>query len=83
MAGASAVWLVVGFPPLLRGADGSPHSTPVGFPPGARRQGDIMVEMEKPSDRSCKGKCSISINIVILLAKILLQEIQPLAPTSV
>lgn len=34
VARASAEWLVVGFPPLLRGADGSPHSTPVGFPPG-------------------------------------------------
>lgn len=34
VAGASAEWLVVGFVPLLRGADGSPHSTPVGFPPG-------------------------------------------------
>lgn len=34
VAGVSAEWLVVGFPPLLRGAEGSPHSTPVGFPPG-------------------------------------------------
>lgn len=34
VVGASAELLVVEFPPLLRGADDSPHSTPVGFPPG-------------------------------------------------
>jgi len=33
-AGASADWSTAWFPPLLRGADGSPQSTPVGFPPG-------------------------------------------------
>lgn len=36
--GASAEWLVLGFPPLLSGADGSPHSTPVGFPPRKTRK---------------------------------------------
>lgn len=34
VVGASAEWLVLWFIPLLRGADDSPHSTPVGFPPG-------------------------------------------------
>lgn len=37
VAGASPLWLEVRFPPLLRGAEGSPHSTPVGFPPGRRK----------------------------------------------
>lgn len=40
VAGASAEWLTVWFPPRLRGADGSPHSTPVGFPPVATRRHD-------------------------------------------
>ena len=31
--GVSAEWLRAGVPPLLRGADGSPQSTPEGFPP--------------------------------------------------
>lgn len=34
VTGVSAAWLRVGFPPLLRGADDSPQSTPEGFPPG-------------------------------------------------
>lgn len=38
MAGVSAEWLALWFPPLLKGADGSPHSTPVGFPPGKARK---------------------------------------------
>lgn len=38
MAGVSAEWLALWFPPLLKGADGSPHSTPVGFPPGKTRK---------------------------------------------
>lgn len=34
MVAPSAELFTPWFPPLLKGADGSPHSTPVGFPPG-------------------------------------------------
>lgn len=44
VTGVSAEWLRAGFPPLLKGADGSPQSTPEGFPPGKRKNTlDIKV----------------------------------------
>lgn len=48
---ASAELFMAWFPPLLSGADGSPHRTPVGFPPG--KQGDLIGQVMLAFTQKC------------------------------